>query len=222
MIFKIITVLFITLSNIDYSQITVFKCTRFSKPRQASLCSMIALSIFLGLSLEGLAQNLTISSASTSNVTFSTSGTGDRTYRLINTSSPAVLNVTDITTQLNSGIGVTIVAPGTITVTSGISAGGSNMLTFKATNKITLSSGTGSSDYRRLQTNNGDITLWANSADSTSGGMQKLDFGYGYEMGQRTSSTALRANTHELFLRFKFGHSKANNQTQKEENNAKQ
>ena len=36
-------------------------------------------------------------------------------------------------------------------------------------------------------------------------GMQKLDFGYGYEMGQRTSSTALRANTHELFLRFKFG-----------------
>ncbi len=36
-------------------------------------------------------------------------------------------------------------------------------------------------------------------------GMQKLDFGYGYEMGQRTSSTALRANTHELFMRFKFG-----------------
>jgi hypothetical protein len=29
-------------------------------------------------------------------------------------------------------------------------------------------------------------------------GMQKLDFGYGYEMGQRTSSTALRANTHEI------------------------
>lgn len=36
-------------------------------------------------------------------------------------------------------------------------------------------------------------------------GMKKFDFGYGYEMGQRTSSTALRANTHELYLRFKFG-----------------
>jgi hypothetical protein len=36
-------------------------------------------------------------------------------------------------------------------------------------------------------------------------GMQRLDFGYGYEMGQRTSSTALRANTHELILRYKFG-----------------
>ena len=35
-------------------------------------------------------------------------------------------------------------------------------------------------------------------------GMELFDFGYGYEMGQRTSSTALRANTHELFLRFKF------------------
>jgi hypothetical protein len=51
--------------------------------------------------------------------------------------------------------------------------------------------------------------------------MKQFDFGYGYEMGQRTSSTALRANTHELFLRFKFGQTKANNQTQKEENNAK-
>lgn len=36
-------------------------------------------------------------------------------------------------------------------------------------------------------------------------GMKQFDFGYGYEMGQRTSSTALRANTHELYLRFKFG-----------------
>lgn len=36
-------------------------------------------------------------------------------------------------------------------------------------------------------------------------GMQRLGFGYGYEMGQRTSSTALRANTHELILRYKFG-----------------
>ena len=52
-------------------------------------------------------------------------------------------------------------------------------------------------------------------------GMEKLDFGYGYEMGQRTSSTALRANTHELFLRFKFGQGKANNETQKQDNNNK-
>lgn len=36
-------------------------------------------------------------------------------------------------------------------------------------------------------------------------GMKSLDFGYGYEMGQRTSSTALRANTHELVVRYKFG-----------------
>lgn len=36
-------------------------------------------------------------------------------------------------------------------------------------------------------------------------GMKSLEFGYGYEMGQRTSSTALRANTHELLLRYKFG-----------------
>ncbi len=52
-------------------------------------------------------------------------------------------------------------------------------------------------------------------------GMKLFDFGYGYEMGQRTSSTALRANTHELFLRFKFGDSKANNLTQKDDNNDK-
>ncbi|MCG5644530.1 PorP/SprF family type IX secretion system membrane protein [Flavobacteriaceae bacterium LSUCC0859] len=52
-------------------------------------------------------------------------------------------------------------------------------------------------------------------------GMKLFDFGYGYEMGQRTSSTALRANTHELFLTFKFGDSKANNQTQKEDNKDK-
>jgi len=50
-------------------------------------------------------------------------------------------------------------------------------------------------------------------------GMKLFDFGYGYEMGQRTSSTALRANTHEIFMRFKFGQSKANNDTQKEDNN---
>jgi len=49
--------------------------------------------------------------------------------------------------------------------------------------------------------------------------MKLFDFGYGYEMGQRTSSTALRANTHEIFMRFKFGQSKANNDTQKEDNN---
>jgi len=51
--------------------------------------------------------------------------------------------------------------------------------------------------------------------------MKLFDFGYGYEMGQRTSSTALRANTHEIFMRFKFGQSKANNDTQKEDNKTK-
>ena len=34
-------------------------------------------------------------------------------------------------------------------------------------------------------------------------GMASID--YGYEMGQRTSRTTLRANTNKLFLRFKFG-----------------
>jgi type IX secretion system PorP/SprF family membrane protein len=47
-------------------------------------------------------------------------------------------------------------------------------------------------------------------------GMKRLDFGYGYEMGQRTSTTALRANTHELFLRFKFGNQAT--QAKKEDN----
>ena len=50
-------------------------------------------------------------------------------------------------------------------------------------------------------------------------GMKQLDFGYGYEVGQRVSSTALRANTHEIFMRFKFGQSKDQDQTQTEENN---
>ena len=53
------------------------------------------------------------------------------------------------------------------------------------------------------------------SAMLASKGMKLFDFGYGYEMGQRTSSTALRANTHEIFMRFKFGQNKANNETQK-------
>jgi type IX secretion system PorP/SprF family membrane protein len=44
-------------------------------------------------------------------------------------------------------------------------------------------------------------------------GMKNIDFGYGYEMGQRTSAAALRANTHELTLRYKFGTAvKANEQ----------
>ncbi len=36
-------------------------------------------------------------------------------------------------------------------------------------------------------------------------GMQNMSIGYGYEMGQRTSSTALRANTHEVVFRYQFG-----------------
>jgi len=40
-------------------------------------------------------------------------------------------------------------------------------------------------------------------------------------MGQRTSSTALRANTHEIFMRFKFGQSKVSNEIQKQDNNTK-
>lgn len=42
-------------------------------------------------------------------------------------------------------------------------------------------------------------------------GCEKSDFGFGYKMGQRISITALRANTHELFLRFKFGNKAKSN-----------
>ncbi|MEJ6546658.1 MAG: PorP/SprF family type IX secretion system membrane protein [Flavobacteriaceae bacterium] len=34
--------------------------------------------------------------------------------------------------------------------------------------------------------------------------INQIDLGYGYEIGQRTSSTALRANTSELMLRYRF------------------
>jgi type IX secretion system PorP/SprF family membrane protein len=37
--------------------------------------------------------------------------------------------------------------------------------------------------------------------------MKQMDLGFGYEIGQRTSSTALRANTSELMLRYRFGQS---------------
>lgn len=33
-------------------------------------------------------------------------------------------------------------------------------------------------------------------------GLERMDIGYGYEMGQRTSSVALRANSHELMIRY--------------------
>lgn len=35
-------------------------------------------------------------------------------------------------------------------------------------------------------------------------GLDRMDIGYGYEMGQRTSSVALRANSHELMIRYKL------------------
>ena len=34
--------------------------------------------------------------------------------------------------------------------------------------------------------------------------MKQIDLGFGYEIGQRTSSTALRANTTEFMLRYRF------------------
>ena len=34
--------------------------------------------------------------------------------------------------------------------------------------------------------------------------INQIDLGYGYEIGQRTSSTALRANTSEMMLRYRF------------------
>jgi hypothetical protein len=34
--------------------------------------------------------------------------------------------------------------------------------------------------------------------------MNQIDLGFGYEIGQRTSSTALRANTSEMMLRYRF------------------
>jgi type IX secretion system PorP/SprF family membrane protein len=35
-------------------------------------------------------------------------------------------------------------------------------------------------------------------------GLERMDIGYGYEMGQRNSSVALRANSHELMIRYKL------------------
>ena len=34
--------------------------------------------------------------------------------------------------------------------------------------------------------------------------LSQIDIGFGYEIGQRTSSTALRANTSEMMLRYRF------------------
>lgn len=34
--------------------------------------------------------------------------------------------------------------------------------------------------------------------------LNKIDLGFGYEIGQRTSATALRANTNEMMLRYRF------------------
>ena len=34
--------------------------------------------------------------------------------------------------------------------------------------------------------------------------MNQIDLGFGYEIGQRTSATALRANTSEMMLRYRF------------------
>jgi hypothetical protein len=48
--------------------------------------------------------------------------------------------------------------------------------------------------------------------------MKQIDLGFGYEIGQRTSSTALRANTTEFMLRYRFGQrdSKAPSESNKE------
>lgn len=35
-------------------------------------------------------------------------------------------------------------------------------------------------------------------------GLERMDIGYGYEMGQRNSSVALRANSHELVIRYQL------------------
>lgn len=35
-------------------------------------------------------------------------------------------------------------------------------------------------------------------------GLERMDIGYGYEMGQRNSSVALRANSHELMIRYQL------------------
>ena len=43
--------------------------------------------------------------------------------------------------------------------------------------------------------------------------MKQMDLGFGYEIGQRTSATALRANTSELILRYRFVQSNSNSIT---------
>jgi len=79
-----------------------------------------------------------------------------------------------------------------------------------------------SSDFESLQTGLSSIKISTDGVGVSNNdyisamlafkGMKLFDFGYGYEMGQRTSSTALRANTHQIFMRFKF-HNKAKSST---------
>ena len=45
--------------------------------------------------------------------------------------------------------------------------------------------------------------------------LSQIDLGFGYEIGQRTSSTALRANTSEMMLRYRFRHSNSSSNNTK-------
>ncbi len=72
----------------------------------------------------------------------------------------------------NSTVNNLALIAGVITVSGNlISSGAGAGILVKSTGRITVSSGTGSSDYRKIQTNNGNIVLWSNSAGSTAGGI---------------------------------------------------
>ncbi|HEY7885082.1 MAG TPA: filamentous hemagglutinin N-terminal domain-containing protein, partial [Cellvibrionaceae bacterium] len=77
---------------------------------------------------------------------------------------------------------ITIAGPmtvygGDITINQNLTstAAGADIL-LKSSGYIAMASGSGNSAYRTLQTNNGNIVLWANAADGTSGGIQIGDW----------------------------------------------
>lgn len=157
-IFKIITVLFITLSNIDYSQITVFKCMRFSKLRQPSLRSIMALSILLGLSMEGLAQNLTISSSGqtgTSGTNWSISGT------TLTVTGTANIQASVLETSLANGN--LYIEAGNINANANITSTTANVLRMRTSGYIEFD------DNTTLSTSGGSVVLWSSSSGGNAG-----------------------------------------------------
>ncbi|MCH7407640.1 gliding motility-associated C-terminal domain-containing protein [Belliella aquatica] len=84
-------------------------------------------------------------------------------------------NITTATAQTIAG--PISVYGGDITVDQNLTSTASEAdILLKGSGYIAMASGSSNSAYRTLQTNNGNIVLWANSADGTSGGIQLGDW----------------------------------------------